>query len=194
MAKRVLLINGHPDPRSSTFIGALAHAYAAGAKTGGHEVRRLDIGALDIDFLHSAAEFTEAPRDAAMKAAQDDISWAQHVVFIFPLWLAAPPAKLKAFLEQTFRYGFALPKESKGFPRGLLGGRSARVIATMGMPGLIYRLWFGAAGLRALESGVLRLSGFSPVRRTILGGMGAMNPEIAAKHIKAVADLGRQAL
>lgn len=193
MAKRILLINGHPDPRPSTFIAALANAYAAGAQAGGHELRRIDIGALDIPFLQSVAEFTETPREPAMKAAQDDIAWAEHMVLAFPLWLGAPPAKVKAFLEQTFRYGFALPKESKGFPRGLLGGRSARVITTMGMPGLIYRVWFGAAGLRALEGGILKLSGFSPVRLTIIGNMASMSAESASAHLKAIAELGRQA-
>ncbi len=105
------------------------------------------------------------------------------------------PAKLKAFLEQTFRYGFALPREmpTNRFPKGLLGGRSARVIVTMGTPALLYRLIFGAVGVRALESGILKLSGLRPVRRWIVGGAGAMTPDAARRHLETAQALGRRA-
>ena len=54
---RILIVNGHPDPRPATFCAALAAAYAAGAAAGGHEVRRIDIGTLDLPIIHNAAEF-----------------------------------------------------------------------------------------------------------------------------------------
>lgn len=192
---RILVVNGHPDPKPATFIAALADAYAAGALEGGHEIRRIDIGAHDIPFIASAAEFSGEPTEPALKAAQADILWAEHLVFVFPLWLGGVPAKLKAFLEQTFRYGFALPREmpANRFPKGLLGGRSARVIVTMGTPAFLYRLVFGAVGVRALESGILKLSGLKPVRRLIVGGAGAMTPETARRRLDAARALGRAA-
>lgn len=52
------------------------------------------------------------------------------------------PALLKAFFEQTFRYGFALGKEER-IPEGLLKGKSARIVVTMGMPAFIYRWYLG---------------------------------------------------
>jgi putative NADPH-quinone reductase len=48
------------------------------------------------------------------------------------------PAFLKAFLEQVMR-GVALEYRKHGFPRGLLAGRSARLVVAIGMPSLIYR-------------------------------------------------------
>ena len=35
----------------------------------------------------------EPPAD--IRAAQDDIRWAEHVVLIYPLWLGTMPALLK---------------------------------------------------------------------------------------------------
>ena len=46
---------------------------------------------------------------------------------------------LKAFLEQVMRPGVALEYRKHGFPRGLLAGRSGRLVVTMGVPAVIYR-------------------------------------------------------
>lgn len=194
MTRRILIVNGHPDPRSATFIAALCAAYAKGAEAGGHAVRRLDIGALNLPPVHSAAEFEAPPLDPAAAAAQGDIAWCDHLVLAYPLWLGSQPAALKAFFEQTFRYGFALPQQSAGgFPQGLLKGKSARSLVTMGMPGFIYRWWFGAFAVRAIETAMLGLAGIRPARRTLIGGMQAMTPEKAAARLKAAEALGRQA-
>ena len=65
--------------------------------------------------------------------------WAQHWVFLFPLWHGTMPALLKGFLEHIFRPGFAMEYQKNGFPKRLLAGRSARIVVTMGMPVLLYR-------------------------------------------------------
>jgi putative NADPH-quinone reductase len=79
------------------------------------------------------------------------------------------PALLKAFLEQVMRPGVALEYRKRGFPRGLLTGRSARLVVTIGMPALIYRWYFRAHGVRGLERSILRFAGIKPVRETLLG-------------------------
>lgn len=192
MPRRILILNGHPDPRPSTFVGALATAYAAGAAAGGHEVRRIDVGALALPPVRTAAEFEGSPALEAIGAAQADIAWCDHLVIAHPLWHGMHPAALKAFFEQTFRYGFAMTNEARGFPKPLLTGKSARSIVTMGMPAFIYRWWFGAYAMRALETSLLGLAGIRPQRRTIIGGLGALTREKAAAHLKAVEELGRR--
>lgn len=195
MAKRILIINGHPDPALNNFCCALAEAYATGARSAGHEVRRIDVGTLGLPLIHTAAEFEAASSLAAVTAAQTDIAWCEHMLIVHPLWLGAAPAVLKGFFEQTFRYGFALPKpgNAKGFPKGLLKGRSARIVVTMGMPGFIFRWLFGAFGIRAMERSVLGLSGFRPVRRTLIGGMGELTPTRAADLLETMRQLGAKA-
>jgi putative NADPH-quinone reductase len=63
---------------------------------------------------------------------------------VFPLRHGTMPALLKAFLEQVMRPGVALEYRERGFPRGLLAGRSIRLVVTMGMLALIYR-WHSRA-------------------------------------------------
>jgi putative NADPH-quinone reductase len=44
----------------------------------------------------------------------------------------------------------------------MMKGKSARVLVSMGMPGLVYRFGMDAGALKALERGLLGLSGFHP--------------------------------
>ena len=190
MGRKILVINGHPDPSESRFCAALAKRYADAAAAAGHEVRTISVGSLAFEMLRSKAAFEDADPAAAIAGAQDRILWAQHLVIIHPLWLGSAPALLKGFFEQAFRYGFAMPRPGLDAPRGRLSGRSARLIVTMGMPAWIHRLVFGAFGVRAMARGILRISGIAPVRLSLIGQV-----EGAADHrrrwLDRVADLGR---
>jgi putative NADPH-quinone reductase len=187
---RILIADGHPDPDPARLGHALADAYAEGA-AGRHEVRRIALASLDFPLIRSQHEWMEAAPPPAIAEAQRTIAWAEHLVFLYPLWLGDVPALLKAFLEQVARPGFALDY-GKGFPRGLLEGRSARVIVTMGMPGLFYSLVYRAHSLKSLERNILNFAGIKPVRHTIIGGVGG-SPDHGRKWIEKVRRLGRKA-
>jgi putative NADPH-quinone reductase len=170
MGRRILVINGHPDPREERFCAALAAAYEAGACEGGHELRRIDVGGLAFPLIRTAEDFEGAVEPPDIIVAQEAVQWADHLVFVYPLWLGEQPALLKGFLEQVFRYGFALGKSETGrFPEKLLTGRTAHLVVTMGMPAPVFRWWYGAHSVRALELSVLRLCGIKPIRRSLIG-------------------------
>jgi len=165
--RRILIIEGHPDPSPERLCHALAEAYREGAREGGHALRSLILGDLDIPPLDSRADWEAAPPEV-VEACQQDLLWAEHVVVLYPLWLGDVPARLKAFLEQVLRPGFAFDP-TRPVAGGRLKGRSARLIVTMGMPGWFYIGWFGAHSLRSLSRNVFRFVGFNPVRTTVLG-------------------------
>lgn len=169
MKRKILVINGHPDPSPERFCAALAKRYSESASAAGHEVQTLSVGGLTFDLLRSRAAFEDASPPAPVLAAQEQILWADHLVIIHPLWMGSAPAVLKGFFEQAFRYGFAMPRPELDAPRGRLAGRSARLVVTMGMPAWIYRLVFGAFGVRAMARGILGISGIRPVRLTLIG-------------------------
>lgn len=171
MPKRILVINGHPDTRPERFCSALTAAYVQSAMDAGHEVRRIDVGTLDFPLLAKFEEFRVSPENPALRKAQVDIAWAEHLVFIHPLWLGAAPALLKGFLERVACGGFGFDSGTAGNPHRGLVGKSARLIVTMGMPSLAYRVLFGGFGVRAFARGILRISGVSPVRITYFGGV-----------------------
>ena len=192
MGRRILVINGHPDPRAERLCAALAQAYAQGAAAGGHEVRHLSVGALDFPLIRDASSFSDGAPPPAIAGAQESVRWADHLFIVHPLWLGAAPALLKGFFEQVFRYGFAIEPGSRSLS-GLLRGRTARVVVTMGMPAFLYRTAFGAFGIRAFERGVLMLSGISPVRHTLLGGVEAAPLARRDTWLDAMRRLGRAA-
>ncbi len=187
---RILLVQGHPDPAGKHFCQALAQAYAEGAAEGGHETRSIEVSRLDFPLLRNMAEFEKGEPPPDIKAAQDSVLWAEHLVVIFPLWLGAMPALLKGFFEQCLRPGFAYEYRPRGFPVEKLKGRSARIVITMGMPALMYRLWYGAHGLKTLRRNILGFVGIAPIRDTLFGMIDAKR---APRMLETMRALGRRA-
>jgi putative NADPH-quinone reductase len=195
MGKRVLLIQGHPDLAAGHLCRSLEEAYANGAREGGHALRRIDIGTLDFPLLRSQHEWEHGKLPPGLQQAQADILWAEHIVFFFPLWLGDMPALVKGFLEQVARPGFALSREGKDpFGRKGLKGRSARLVVTMGMPALLYRLYFRAHSVKSLRRSVLGFVGIGPVGDTLIGATGNIRPRRAARWLDRLQALGRAAV
>jgi putative NADPH-quinone reductase len=192
--KRILLLQGHPDASLRHFGHALLDAYAEGAARGGHELRRLDVASIDFPLLRSKADWDSGAVPPSLKAAQDDIRWAEHIVIGFPLWLGGMPALLKGFLEQVARPGFALSRPPKGdMPEKLLKGRSARIVVTMGMPALVYRWYFRAHSLKALERNILGFVGIAPIHETLVGTVEGLDDKERQAWLGKLAKLGESA-
>jgi putative NADPH-quinone reductase len=170
MVKRIALIQGHPDPAGGHFGHALADAYERAATEAGHEVRIITVARLELPLLRNAREWEWKPVPEPIAEAQRAIAWAEHVVIFFPLWLGDMPAVLKGFFEQALRPGFAIGKAAPGrMWKRLLEGRSARIVATMGMPAFFYRAYYRAHSLKSLKRNILEFCGISPVRTTVIG-------------------------
>ena len=193
MSRRILIIQGHPDPAGGHLCHALADAYANGAVKRGHEVRQLAVSALDLPLLRRQEDWI-APPPPKVAQCQDAIAWSNHLVIIYPLWHGALPAVLKGFFEQVFREAFVMSADAGGqkWHKGL-SGRSARIVVTMGMPALVYRWYFGAHTLKGLERNILRFAGIGPIRETLIGSAGTMPPDRAEKYLSKLRDLGATA-
>lgn len=190
--RRILIIDGHPDPDPKRFIHAAASAYEEGAKSAGHEVRRIDVARLDFPILRSQKEWSDNPLTKSIEEAQTALKWADHVVVIYPMWLGDVPALLKGFLEQVARPGFAFRYRDGSLPEKLLKGRSARVIVSMGMPAPFYTLIYRAHSLKSLKRNILAFVGFSPVRHSVIGAVES-SPEHRIRWLEKLRFFGGQA-
>ncbi len=193
MKRNIVILQGHPDPSPARLSYALADAYAQGARDAGHSIRRIEIGKLDFPLLRSKEDWTSGELPAALKPAQEAITWSHHVALFFPLWLGTMPALVKAFLEQVLRPGFAVQTTEQGQWQRALSGRSARVVVTMGMPAPIYRWYFFAHGVRGLERNVLAVCGLRPVRQTLIGMVDGGGRERHEQSFAKLRELGAKA-
>ncbi|MFT4308679.1 MAG: NAD(P)H-dependent oxidoreductase [Candidatus Woesearchaeota archaeon] len=179
---RVLIIRAHP--REGSFANALTDRYVAGITDSGREVREIVLSQLGLQRFVTREYTKGMALPKGVRTAQELISWADHLVFSYPLWWAAPPALLKVFLEQVFAPGFAFSyREPKGFvPQWdrLLTGKSARLITTMDSPPWHYRYFIGDPAFKMMKD-VLNFCGVKPVRAVYFGSV-RMSSEKARKN------------
>jgi putative NADPH-quinone reductase len=190
MARRIAVIQGHPDPDPARLCRALGDAYAEGAQAGGHVVDRIDLARLDFQLLRDQQAFEHGEVPDVLRPASEAVRSADHLVIIFPLWLGTMPALVKGFLEQVMRPGVAFEYQAKGFPKKLFKGKSARLVVTMGMPAFAYRWLYMAHGLKGLERSILGFVGIGPIRETLFGGVGAATEEKRKSWLEKMRQLG----
>ena len=104
------------------------------------------------------------------------------------------PALLKAFLEQVIRPGIAFEYLANGGTKMLLSGCSARIIVTMSMPTLVYRVWFGTHGVKCLSQSILNFAGIRPVRYSFFGLIQRTDDAGRRRFLTEVETLGRKGI
>jgi len=154
----------------------------------------VEVARLDFPLLRSDLEWNHGAVPDGLREAQESLGWAEHIVIFFPLWLGGMPALLKGFLEQVARPGFAFSYDADpGIPRQLLTDRSARIVATMGMPALVYRWYFRAHSVKALERNILGFVGIAPIHETLIGSVAHLNEDSKQKWFRRLRALGQKA-
>jgi NAD(P)H dehydrogenase (quinone) len=186
---KLLLIVGHSNPNS--FTSALANAYQRAASLAGAQMERIDLSALQFDLVLRQGDGEAQPLEPDLVAAQATIRRAQHVVWFFPTWWAAPPALVKGFVDRVFLPGYAYAYE-KGrlLHHKLLGGRSARLVTSMDAPWWWYAVFYRRALHASFINATLRFVGFAPIYRTTIYGLKKAS---AQRRAQILEDVCRQA-
>jgi NAD(P)H dehydrogenase (quinone) len=163
MPKRIVIINGHPDRESFNF--GIAEAYKQGAIATGAELKEIVIADLQFNpnLKYGYRKRTELEPD--LLDAWEKIQWADHLVWIHPVWWGGLPAITKGFVDRLFLPGLAFRyRENSVFWDKLLTGKSAHIITTLDQPGWYYRLAFGRPSVNQLRRSILQFCGISPAR------------------------------
>ena len=189
--KRVLLINGHPDPESFNY--SLAEAYATGAASAEVRFSRIDLAALDFDPIlrYGYRQRTELEPD--LLDAIEQLKQADHVVWIFPIWWYGLPALMKGFIDRTFLPGITFQYvEGKPLPQQLLTGKSARLIITADTPRWYDFLVMKRPAIHQFKQGTLQFCGINPVKVTYIAPIRQSTPAFRTNWLKRVAELGEK--
>lgn len=195
MKKRIAVIKGHPDDSGDHLCHALAEAYIHGAIDGGHDVRAIDIGKLEIPLIRNKREWETSAVPPQLLDVQHDLLWAEHWALFYPLWLGGLPARLKGFFEQILRPGLSFVETDSGeMWDKLLIGRSARIVVTMATPALVYKVFYRAHTVKSLERNILKFCGFHPVQTTLIGDVYKKSDQQIARSINQMGELGVKAI
>lgn len=191
---RIFILLGHPN--KDTLTGHFADIYETSARKAGHEVKRLNISDLQFDpILHKGyKEIQELEPD--LKLVQENMTWAEHFVLLYPLWWSSMPALLIGMWDRMCLPGFAFRfAKGPGLKRHmmwdkLLKGRTARIIVLSKSPGWLIRLMFGDF-TNEIKNAILGFSGYT-VRITEIGHSETLKPQQLAYWESKMASLGQR--
>jgi len=140
---RKLLITAHPNPNG--FTHKIANTFFAVSEDCGHEVRIINLYDSDLrqDFLILDAK-NKPTNDPHISYMQEQITWAEELIFIYPVWWYDAPAILKNWFDVNLASGFAYKyKDNWLLPQQFLKGKKARFFVTTGSPAW---LWYTPVG------------------------------------------------
>jgi NAD(P)H dehydrogenase (quinone) len=125
-----LIILAHPNEES--FTAAICNEVKKHLTFKNHEVRVRDLYKLGFNPIltednHTSFYQNNLPKEILME--QNEITWADNLVYVFPCWWCGMPAILKGYFDRVFTNGFSF-RFSKDGTEGLLKGKKAVIFQT----------------------------------------------------------------
>jgi NAD(P)H dehydrogenase (quinone) len=189
--KKILIINGHPNPEA--FNAGLVDAYTKGAQTTGGEVKVLTLHQLTFNPNLMYGYQKRTPLEPDLLDAWQNIQWADHLVWIHPVWWGGLPALMKGFIDRLFLPGMAFRyRENSVWWDKLLKGKTAHIITTLDQPGWYYGIFYGRPSINQLKRSTLAFCGINPVRVTYIGIVRNAPIEKRNRWLLKVEKLGRR--
>lgn len=188
--KKIAIINGHPNKESFNF--GVASAYKEGALESGAEIKEIIIADLNFNPNLQFGYQKRMELEPDLIKAWEIIKWADHLVWVHPVWWGGLPALMKGFIDRLFLPGFAYQyRENSVWWDKLLKGKTAHIITTLDQPGWYYWLVYGKPSVNQLKKSTLEFCGVKPVKVTYLGIIRNSKEEQRAKWLERVRGLGR---
>jgi NAD(P)H dehydrogenase (quinone) len=188
--KNILIINCHPNKESFNF--GIAEAYKKGALQRETNVKEIII--TDLKFNPSLQfgyqKRTELEPD--LLDAWEKIKWADHLVWVCPVWWGGLPAIAKGFIDRIFLPGFAFQyRENSAWWDKLLNGKTAHIITTLDQPSWYYWFAYGRPSINQLKKATLEFCGIKPVKVSYFGVIKTATEETRNKWLIEIEKMGR---
>ena len=189
--KKIAIINGHPNKDSFNF--GVAEAYRLGAIETGAEVKEIVIRDLNFNPNLQFGYQKRMELEPDLVKAWEIIQWADHLVWVHPVWWGGFPALMKGFIDRLFLPGMAYKyRENSVWWDKLLKGKTAHIITTLDQPGWYYRLFFGRPSVNQLRKSILEYCGVKPVKVTYIGIIRNSKEEQRSQWLRKVKELGKK--
>lgn len=189
--KNIVIINGHPnkDALNSAFV----KAYIEGAEQSGTEIREITIADLEFNPNLQYGYRKRMDLEPDLIKAWEVILWADHLVWIHPVWWGGLPALMKGFIDRLFLPGMAFKYRTDSiFWDRLLKGKTGHIITTLDQPGWYYRLIYGRPSVNQLKKSTLQFCGVTPVKVSYIGIVKTADENLRIKWIEKVRGWGKE--
>ncbi|MBV8324968.1 NAD(P)H-dependent oxidoreductase [Chryseobacterium sp.] len=189
--KKIVIINGHPHKESFNF--GVAEAYKTGAASSGTIIREITIADLNFNPNLQFGYQKRMELEPDLLKAWEIIRWADHLVWIHPVWWGGFPAIMKGFIDRLFLPGLAYKyRENSVWWDKLLKGKTAHIITTIDQPGWYYQLFFGRPSVNQLKKSTLEFCGVKPVKVTYIGVVRNSTEKQRIQWLEKVKKLGQK--
>lgn len=175
----LLIIQGHPDKES--FNHANAINYYQKAQEAGYQVKMIDLAEENFDPNLEFGLRQHMTDEIKPNHYQELIKEADQLVFLFPTWWGAEPAKLKGFLDRTLTPRFAYHYESATKIEKLLKGKTAKLFITSRGPAFFTKSLFGTVVYRWKHQ-ILGFCGIKVTQTLVLGDMNTKKSTEDKRH------------
>lgn len=127
-----LIVYAHPNS------GSLNHFFKQtvleSLEESGEEIAVRDLNEINFNPILSLEDMNGQRMGTVaddVKTEQDFITWADRIIFIYPIWWTGMPAIMKGYIDRVFSYGFAY-RYDQGIQKGLLTGKKTIIINSHG--------------------------------------------------------------
>src|SRR6476660_4358929 len=124
---KLLVIYTYPNHKSLNY--AFLQKVIEGSKENPN-IKELQVLDLYEEGFNPLLVFNEQKRrrdmysDPNLEKCRAQITWAEKIVFVYPIWWGRPPAMLMGYIDQLFSANFAYRDKKGLLPEGLLKGKS----------------------------------------------------------------------
>lgn len=189
--RKILIINGHPHKDSFNF--GLAAAYKKGAQSAGAQVQEVVIADLAFNPNLQFGYQKRMVLEPDLLDAWEKIQWAEHLVWVHPVWWGGLPAITKGFIDRLFLPGMAFQyRENTVWWDRLLKGKTAHIITTLDQPSWYYWFVYGRPSVNQLKKQTLAFCGVKPIKVTYMGVVKDSTPHARNKWLQQAESLGQR--
>lgn len=155
-----LIVYAHPNS------GSLNHFFKQtvleSLQESGEEIAIRDLNEINFNPVLSLEDMNGQRMGTVaddVKTEQDFITWADRIIFIYPIWWTGMPAIMKGYIDRVFSYGFAY-RYDQGVQKGLLTGKKTIIINSHGKSNAEYEaMGMDKALILTSDTGIFTYSG-----------------------------------
>ncbi|MBZ3766216.1 NAD(P)H-dependent oxidoreductase [Bacillus cereus] len=171
---KILVIYTHPNHKS------LCYAFLQKVIKGSDEnpnVKELQVLDLYEENFNPILIFNEHKRrrdmyqDPYLEKYREQLTWADKIVLVYPIWWGRPPAMLLGYIDQLFAANFAYRNKEGLLPEGLLQEKSVVCVSTMKGPAKYPLFWLNNAHKVLMKRALFRFVGIKKVKFFEFGNM-----------------------